>query len=313
MLKKRRVLVAKIESSEGTAETLSGSDGGILAIDPKLDPDIAMGERSPAMATMSKLQQVPLGSIAKLTFKAEMKGAGSAYSSNNTPALGKFLRACGFLETVTTTSSAEKATYTPASTGAPSLTLALYEDGVIKKMVGARGAVKISAKTGEIAYAEFEFTGVWGGATDGALVSPTYEGTIPPVFLGSTLSVGGHTMIAAGIDFDLGNKLHIRKDPTAASGYKSAVIVDRNVTGKFDPEMEVVALHDFFGLWKAGTAAALVMVPVGGTQYNRYKITAPKLAYTKVGDADRDGLVVADTAFQLAMSSGDDEIVIEFS
>lgn len=313
MLKKRRILVAKIESSEGTAETLSGSDGGILAIDPKLDPDIAMGERAPAMATMSRLQSVPLGGVAKLTFKAEIKGAGSAYSSNNTPALGKYFRACGFLETINTTSSAEKATYTPASTGAPSLTMALYEDGMIKKMIGARGTVKISVKTGEIAYAEFDFTGVWGGATDGALVSPTYEGTIPPVFLNSTLTVGGHTMVVAGIDFNLESELKPRNDPTAASGYRSVAIVGRKATGKFDPEMETVASHDFFGLWKAGTAAALVMGPVGSTQYNRFKITAPKLAYAKVSDADRGGIAVADTAFELAMNSGDDEIVIEFS
>ncbi len=313
MLKRRRILVAKVESVEGTAETLNASDGGILAIDPKVEADIAMGARSPAMATLSKLPQVPLGCKAKISFKAEMKGAGSAYASNNIPALGKYFRACGFAETITTTSGSEKAAYAPASAGAPSLTLALYEDGVIKKILGARGTMKITAKTNEIVYTEFEFTGVWGGVTDGALLTPTYEGTIPPVFLGSTLTVGAYSLVAAGVDIDLGNKLHVRTDPTSAAGYRSAVITDRDVTGKFDPEMATVAAHDFFGLWKAGTSAALVIGPVGATQYNRWKITAPKLVYTKVGDAEREGLAVADTAFQLAMSSGDDEMVIEFS
>ncbi|OGW36126.1 MAG: hypothetical protein A2X58_08585 [Nitrospirae bacterium GWC2_56_14] len=44
------------------------------------------------------------------------------------------------------------------------------------------------------------------------------------------------------------------------------------------------------------------------------KIQALLLTYTKIGEADREGLEVADTTFQLASgATGDDELVVEFS
>jgi len=100
MLTKRRVIAAKIEASEGTGETLSASDGGILAIEPKVEVDIKMNPRDPVMATLSKLADVPGAQLARVTFKAELKGAGSAYSTSNLPALSPYLRACGMSETV---------------------------------------------------------------------------------------------------------------------------------------------------------------------------------------------------------------------
>lgn len=324
MLTKRRIVAAKIETTEGTAETLANADCGVLAMDPKVDTDIKMVERNVAQASLSRLARLAGSQMAKMSFRAELKGAGSAYSASNVPALGKYLRACGFYEVVDITGGSEKATYKPASPGstysgssspvAPTLTISCYEDGVIKTIRGARGTVKFSGKAGEPIYADFEFTGVWNGLTDGAFLTPTYESTIPPIFLSASFTIDSYAAIIQGFDIDMANAVALRSDANKAEGYFSAVITGRDPNGKIDPEMVLAATYDFFTKWKtSGAEGAINIGYIGSTQYNKYKITAPKAVYTKVSDADREGLAVADLSFQLAQNSGDDEVVIEFA
>ncbi len=312
MLTNRRVIVAKIESVEGTEETLTAADGGILAFEPKVDVDIKMNERKPAMSTLSRLFSVPGGQAAKISFKAEMKGSGLAYTSlANAPVIGKFLKGCGFAETLAAGSGV--ITYTPAASG--TLTIGCYEDGVVKKIVGARGNVKFSGKVGGVVMAEFEFDGVWAGITDGSMLSPTYQGIglQPPVLLSANMSIAGYAAIVSGFDIDMANEKYLREHSNGAAGYLSCVITGRKPNGKIDPEMVAIATHDWFGRWKAGTSGVLNIGNIGASLYNRFKITAPKAVYTKVSDADRSGQAVADTSFELAMDAGDDELEIEFS
>ncbi|MHC1697780.1 MAG: hypothetical protein AB9919_06930 [Geobacteraceae bacterium] len=312
MLSRRRVIAAKIESVEGTAETITVTDAGILVISPKIDFDFGMNDREVVVDSLSKMQPVPGKTSGKLSFRAELKGPGVAYSASVKPALGKFLRACGFAETVVTTVGVETVTYDPASTGIPCLTMWSYEDGVIKKLKGCRGNVKFSGKNGEICFADFEFTGVYDGVVDGAIVAPTYEATVPPELLSSAFTVGAYAANINSFDLDMGNEVTLRESIATASGYVSALVTDRRPTGKIDPEMVTVATYDFFGKWKAGTAAALSLGSVGATQYNRFKITAPKVITTKLTDDERAKLMVVGMDFALAMDSGDDEVSILF-
>ncbi|RQW89936.1 MAG: hypothetical protein EHM79_02195 [Geobacter sp.] len=312
MLTRRRVIAAKIEGTEGTAETITVTDGGILVINPAIDFDFGMNEREAVVDSLSKLQPVPGKTSGNLSFRAELKGPGAAYSSTVKPALGKFLRACGFAETVVTTVGVETVTYAPASTGIPCLTMWSYEDGVIKKLKGCRGNVKFSGKNGEICFADFEFTGVYDGVVDGAIISPTFEATDPPVLLSSAFTIGAYAANINSFDLDMGNEITLRESINTATGYISALVTDRRPTGKFDPEMVTVATYDFFGKWKAGTSAAMSLGSVGATQYNRFKITAPKVVTTKISDEERAKLMVAGLSFSLAMTTGDDEVSILF-
>ncbi|MDH4100605.1 MAG: hypothetical protein OEV28_08515 [Nitrospirota bacterium] len=309
----RRLIAAKPEAVEGTGETLLAADGGILALNVKVDVDIKMLPRNVTKASLGKRADVPGSRLARITFRAEMKGPGSAYSTTVKPALSPYLRGCGYAETVDATPGTEKTTYVPASTGAPSLTIWSYEDGVIKKLIGCRGNVKFSTEAGGIVYADFDFIGVWDGLVDGAMLAPTFEGTTPPVFLNGSFTIDSYAAIIKGFNIDRANKLYLRESANASSGYLSAVITDRDFNGSIDPEMVLKATYDWYGKWQAGTPGALSIGYVGATQYNKFKITGPKAQYRKVSDADREGQTVADTAFQLAENTGDDEMQIEFA
>jgi len=311
-LKSRRVVAAKIEAVEGIAETLSAADGGILVIDPTVSVDIESLERKPASASLSSFGNVSGKQSAKLSFTAEIKGAGAAYSSSVKPALSQYLRACGFAETIVTTVGVEKATYQPASTGIPSLTMACYEDGVIKKLKGCRGTVKFNGESGGVIKAAFEFSGVLDGTIDGAMLTPTYESTIPPTLLNTPLTFDAYTARAQSFEINLAAAVSIMEDITKAEGYAVGVIIGRNPTGSINPEMVTIATYDYFGKYKSAAFISLVIGKIGSVQYNRFKFTAPKMQITAVSDGDRNGVAVADLSVLFARNAGDDEIVLEF-
>jgi hypothetical protein len=309
LLSRRRIIAAKIEAIEGTAEVLTATEAGILAMDVKADFDIKVTERSIALNTLSNLPPVMGGQSGKISFKAELKGNGLASYATIAPALGVYLKGCGFQETL----SAASATYKPASTGVPSLTIWSYEDGIIKKLKGCRGNVKFEGKIGEPAYATFDFTGVWDDVIDGAMISPTFEGTVPPALLNAAFTVDSYAAVITSFSMDMGNKIDLRPTINNASGYVSALITERSPSGKIDPEMTLVGVYDWFGKWKGGAVAALSIGPVGGTAFNKYGLTAPKCVYKKVGSGDRAGNVTADVDFNMAMNTGDDELVLTFT
>lgn len=310
---KRRILAFKHEAVEGVAETLTAAEGAVVALDVKWTPDIKMLTRNAALPTLSKLKQIPGLALAHVSFRLEFMGCTAAYSAINLPPMDPYIRAAGFAATLDVTAGAEKVTYKHASTGVPCGTMGVYVDGVRKLLTGARGAIKISAEVGGQIFADFDFVGAYNPVTDAAILTPTLPTIIPPLLLSAGFTIGGFTPVMKSISFDMGNKLAPREDMNSVSGYKSFMITDRDPTGHFDPEMELVAGHDWYGRWKAGTSGALNLGAVGGTQYNKVKITAPTVVYTKIGEGDREGLEVADTTFQLAQGTGDDELVIEFS
>lgn len=303
--------------SQDITTLLVAADSKILPFDVKVSPDIKMNKRNPVMATLSKLASVPGSQLATVSFRVEIKGAGAAYSASVSPALAPYVRACGCAETIVTTSGLETATYKPTSTKSliPALMIDIFEDGAVKRMYGARGNVKFMGNAGETGFAEFEFTGCWNGRVDGAMLTTEPESTVPPVFLSGNFTIASFAAVIKGFEIDLANTVSLREDPNIATGYREAIITDRQPAGKFDPEDTTVALHDWYGKWKAGTSGALNIGNVGSTQYNRYKITAPKVVYNKLADADREGVAVVDASFELAKNSdaGDDEFVLEFS
>lgn len=318
MRTKRRVVAAKFEATEGTAETLSASDGGILVIDPKIDVDIRMTERPMARATLGTMAAVAGARSARLTFRTELKGTGATYTVNSTtkPAISKYLEACSFLATFGSGAIAAWA-FTPTSgTGAalyiPSLTMAVWEDGVKKQIRGARGNVNFSGNVGEPIYANFDFLGVWDSATDEANIAPTYETAIPPVLLSANASVGDFAAIMNGFTLDSGNNLALRDSINSVDGYLSTIVTARKMSGTINPEMSLVATKDWFGTWKNSTNQSLIIGNVGTAAGNVIKFLMPKLRFKKVTDADRNGIAVAEVQFDLEETSADDEVTLYF-
>ena len=308
LLKRVRVLAAKIEATSGTVEALTSAEGVFNAFDVEIQANIDYTQRK-GQAAFSNLPGV-LGSRAgTLTFKTYLYGDGAGGSPGWATVL---LPACGFIETATVFSPSSE---TPG-TNVKTVTIAVYENGVKKFLRGAAGTFKLMLTTGKPISIEWTFTGVWQAPIDATILAPTYPTRVPIRFVSSAFTIGGATpSCMESIEIDANNTVVMRDCPTAAdlSGNAAAVITDRNTKGSMNPESRLVATEDVFGLWIAGTEEAL-SISVADAQ-DTIVIAAPKVQRVNVQEGERNGLQIDQIEFQCNKSAaaGNDELTITFN
>jgi len=305
MITRLRAIAGKIEGTEGTYETLAAADGGLLLYDAKFITPEQWVERNPMRATFSRYPGVHGRKPASITFRVEVRGSGTAGTA---PDWGKYLRACGFGETVV---GGVSVTYKPISTAIPCLSMALWDDGVAHRIRSARGNVKLSAKIGEPAYLDFEFSGVYQAVVDEATPGGiSYSSVQPVACIGANiLTMHTYNPIMGAIDIDMGTSVAVRESMNVVGGLLSALITGRDPKGTLDPEMTTVAAHDWYGKWASGVTGTLSFA-LTGSAGNITTITAPTLQYRAISDAERNGISARAVGFSLAMNAGDDELVI---
>ena len=301
MLANRAQLAVEIEDVEGTAETLEGADV-ILAFNPRFEPIIEPHERSPVRSVFSPSPSVMGKRSARLSFEVELVGPGATGTALY---FADALRACGVNQVLAATTTYKPVT---AAASAPSATLALYKDGKAKKIWGARGTFRLLAEVGKAVRLAFDFTGADFSETDTALLSSgvSYHATIPPAFQGATYTLDSYAGTIGRMEIDAGNQVALRPDVNAGSGHKSALITGRKPMLTIDPEEVLAATEDYLGNWRAGTQMALSAAFGTGTG-QVITITAPKVQFQNVSEAERDGNAAFDVNALLCLNSGDDE------
>lgn len=303
ILKRRSQVAAKIEAVEGTPETLLAADA-FLVFQPTADPDIQRYKRDPARETLGQMESLPGERSGKITLTCELAGSGTAGTA---PFWGKLMKACGFAETIVGGTSVA---YTPASAGIPSMSLALYMDGIIKKIWGARGDVFLTLDKGKPGLLKFTFTGADFTLVDGALlVGVSYSVIKPPVFLGAQFAYDTYAANISKLEINQGNAVQLRDDVSAASGYKSALITNREPKVSFDPEAVTVATKDFFGKWRGSDGCAMSF-QIGATPGNIVAVSAPKAQIEDLKLADRKEIRTFGISAGLKMNTGDDDWTI---
>lgn len=95
---KKQQVLAEVESSEGTAATLTAASG-VQVFDPQINTTSELQERAAASPSLSN-DFAPVGrSQRTITFKTDFKGSGSTASA---PPFGKFLQGGGWKQTPST-------------------------------------------------------------------------------------------------------------------------------------------------------------------------------------------------------------------
>lgn len=307
ILTNKTQLAAKAEETEGTAIALAGADA-LLIMKPVWKPNPVMNDRPLAGSSLSPHKKIPGARSAVIEFDVELKGSGTAGTA---PEFGKLLKACGFGETVV---EATSVTYLPASSAIDVLTMALYMDGIIKKIWGARGTVSIKLETGKPGILHFVFTGADFSVADGAMLSDgvSYDATTPQPFMNSSFTIDSYAALIGALEIATNNKVALRPDANASSGYRSAVITGREPGMSFDPELVTVATYDFYGKLRSGNEGALTAT-LGATGGNICTITAPKVQYTALNPAEKEGFQTLGIDCQLNRNTGDDELSIAFT
>jgi hypothetical protein len=186
--------------------------------------------------------------------------------------------------------------YGPSSATIPSLTMYLYMDGILYKLVGCRGTFQLGVEAGGVGRLSFTFTGLFLSKTDAAVVTPTYDSTRPPVFKGGTLKLNRLATAARALALDFGNTLAYPENPNATEGFDPGEITERRVTGSIDPIETLVATRDIMTDFRAGTRRIL-HARWGSSAGNRIGVTLPQAHYTGQTPSDRSGIMTVDVPF----------------
>lgn len=307
MLVRKEVILAKLETTYNTDPTPATSDAILCSNLSWSHESARLIERDNVKSTLGKTQAVFGGTLKTISFDAEIKGSGAAGTA---PEVGALLRACGMDETVVASTSV---TYAPVSDAQESATIYYYSDGLLHKVTGARGTVSINLEAGSAGKMSFTFTGHDAGVSDVALVTPSYDSTVPPPVLDATFTIGGTSSAIASLSCDLGNALAFPADIRSSDGFGEVIINARDVAGSFNPEQVLTATNDFIGDWKAATSMAMAVGTIGSTAGNRFAVSMPAVHYRDVAPGDREGLRTFEIGYGAAEASGDDEISIIFT
>ncbi len=205
--------------------------------------------------------------------------------------------------------------YLPRSEDFESISLEAYFDGVKHEITGCFGTFTIEADAGSYGMIKFTFTGQYHAPTDTAVPDSVQEETIPPVVESAQLILGdggAFQPVVAKFTFDQANQVAERPDVNSTDGYAGTRITGREPKGGIDPEATLVADYDFWGLLASSEQTALTM-RIGSTAGNRILFNAPKIIYTGLTYADRNGIRTLDAGIEFVRDAGDDETEFVFA
>jgi hypothetical protein len=308
LLRRRSVFAAKVETTIGTAETLSASEGVFNARDFSIQPSIAMTRRE-GQGGFNYLPSIPEGMQGTCTIVHDL-----AYDGAAIPTWASvLLPACGWVDTAGVFSPVSQG---PGSGGVKTLTIGHYKDGKRSLLSGAMGTFTITAETGKVAYITFTFTGKYSSnETDTAIIAPTYPTTTPLRFAAGGLTFNSVALCTSSLTVDAGNSVVMRECVNASdrSGYISAIITNRAPIITADPESALVATQDRDALWLTSSPQDFTMT-INGPTDSTVVVNAPEAQLENKQQGGRNDIQTDDlTWLATAGSTADSELTITFN
>lgn len=152
-------ILAAIEATVGVDAVPTGAANALLISNVNITPlNVSNVDRDLIRGYFGASEQLAGTAFVQVTFEVELAGSQTAGTA---PAWGPLLRACGFAETLAT--GPARVEYSPITSSVPSLTIYYHLDGVLHKLLGARGNCDIKAELGGIPKLSFSFSGIDGG------------------------------------------------------------------------------------------------------------------------------------------------------
>ena len=308
LLSRKRLILAKGESSYGTDSSPAGTDAVLvssLEINPLSGDNVSRELIRPYLGSFDQL--IAKTSV-EITFEIELAGSGAAGTA---PRYGSILKACGFAETV---SSGVSVSYQPVSSSFSSVTIYFNVDGVLHKITGCRGDLSMTCAVAEIPKLKFTLQGIYNAPTDTAQPSVTYSNQATPLIFrqGNTSSFSFFSYAGAlqSVEFNMANTLLYRE---LVGGTKETIITDRQPAGTVKIEAPTIAAKDFFTT-ALGTATGNLTFLHGTSAGNRVTFTASQVDITNPTYEDQDSIHMLSVPYvALPTTAGNDELVLSFT
>lgn len=313
---KKTVILVALETVMGTDAVPTGAANAIKAFDVSVTPVDAKEISIEYITAWFGSSEVLPGSIfSKCSFSVSLSGSGVAATP---PAWGALLMACAFSE-LTGLTTPPRVEYLPATDALKSASIYWHDDGVLHKLLGSFGNVKLSGKAGEAPKLTFDFTGLYTPATAIGNATPVLTAWKPPVAirkanvtdikLGCTYAagalVGGTAFNSTGLMLDVGNKV----DADDFLSTEEVGISDRNVTGSFSLKVSAAEEVALLGQLETSARQGLGFV-IGTVSGNQILLHGPAMRLKNHKKSDRNGKRLADFDIELKPVAGNDELRI---
>ena len=296
-LRRKRVIKVALEDPRGTK--VAGTQA-ILVFDLEINPTAPFEERKGTGLYRGHTVTGVLGErTGTCSFKAELRGNGA---SGMETGLAILLQACGLAKTL------EVFQVHSDHTNDKTISIDVWEDGRKKGLAGCSGNVTFEGEFGKRMFCNFEFSGIWQAPIDEALPAYAPLSTAPMLMQGGTFTLATEEIKISRLSLNMGSNPVPRADVAAAGGIAYFMVTDYDTVITIDPEADLVAGYDFYGIWLAGTEAAVSLILSDGT--DKVTFTIPKVQYREIREGDRDGIEIEEITGQCNHSSGDDSVAI---
>lgn len=307
-------ILAKIETTYGTDSVPTGAANAMLISNLSINPLNANNVSRDLINTYFGGSEELVGTaFVEAAFDIEVAGSGAAGTA---PAWGALLRACGFAEAIT---ASQRVDYTPVTNSLESVSIYYHDDGVLHKLLGARGTFELKMGVGERPVFSFKFQGLDGGISAVANPALTLTAFKTPlvvndantgdITVGCTYSAGalsgGTTYTSRGLMVNMGNAINY----TPLLGGETIDLTNRDVTGHIDLDLTAAQEVTFMSTVKANTKQSVGIVH-GSTAGYKVLVHAPAAQLINPSKQDINGRRLLGYDLRLIPSSGNDELRI---
>lgn len=301
-------LYIKPEVTEGTDSVPAGSNA-ILVSSLNININQNTVDLAYVRPYFGNSQNLQVEQFMTLDFEVDIAGSGTAGTA---PKWGPVLLGCAFAETLTALTSAA---YNPISTALPSNTIYYYLDGILHKMLGARGTVSFELSANARPMMKYTYTGMYGGIVAGTAPTPDFSGFKVPVAVsgtnttgtvaGLTVGCGAGMIEIAKFSFDMSNEVSHRQ----LVGCTSVALGDRKPKGSISLQLTDLSVKNWHAYVTAGTAEALT-IQHGTAAGNIVEFAFPKVQLSNRKYSDDKGIAMIDFDLIIQPDTGNDEVVI---
>lgn len=302
---RKRVILAKIETTYGTDASPTGAANAILvrsvSVTPLAGEDI---ERQLIRPYYGNAQRIAGEKFVELEIQVELAGSGTAGTA---PAWGPLLRGCGFAETV---DAGVDVTYNPITGGEESLTCYVHRDGVLHKFTGGRGSVAFQLDVNQIPYMTYRFQGLIAPVTNAALPAADVSAFLTPLPVSSantpTFTLHGASLSFSQLSIDVAAEVvrHAVVGPST-----SVEIVDRKPSGTVVVEEPALATLNLYDKALTGALGAFALTH-GTVAGNIVEIAAPNVGTGSPTEQDLNGVQMLSVPMTINPDAGNDELII---
>ena len=309
LLSRKRLILAKTETTYGTDPTPTGAANAILVRNLEITPLQAdTVTRDLIRPYLGNSDQLLAQTRVEVTFEVELAGSGAAGTA---PAYGPVLKACGLSETVSASTSV---TYAPVSSSFSSVTIYFHNDGIRHKVTGCRGTFELSAEVGQIPVISFTMTGIYNAPTDESLPTPTYANQVAPLIFKngntSNFSIFSYSGCLQSLSFQIANEVVYRE---LVGCTKESLIVNRAPAGDVVIEAPSIATKDFFTI-ATGSATGSISFQHGATAGNIVTFTTAQADIANPSYSDQDGIQMLNLPYvAVPTSAGNDELSLVYT